>query len=300
MTESSWDRLIYDPLARQNPYEPWNSDRPYFNDEASAERWLAARREALDLVLAAVARSEWSERLVLRGSVLLKAWFGAKARDPADVDFVADRTGRNFDHREFDEIFRDIAIRAAARSGERVRIDPELAGDGVAERIWTYGSATTGRRVILAWDCPEHGIDGTLQLDFAFGETLADEPQYTKIPRCGHPGPRAKLRTATPHESLAWKVRWLISDEEDSAPRGKDLYDAVLLAEHCDLSPELLRRALAAASGIYTMPKLSELQNLAQHVNWADFCIDYPLLEDAHEEFVRRLVIALAPAFPLG
>ncbi|WP_408639390.1 nucleotidyl transferase AbiEii/AbiGii toxin family protein [Nocardia yamanashiensis] len=47
-----------------------------------------AHREAIDLVLAAVAASEWADNLVLRGSVLLTAWFGAQAREPRDVDFV--------------------------------------------------------------------------------------------------------------------------------------------------------------------------------------------------------------------
>ncbi|MGW0707253.1 nucleotidyl transferase AbiEii/AbiGii toxin family protein [Streptomyces sp. NPDC002643] len=47
-----------------------------------------ARRAALDHVLGLIAGAPWSETLVLRGSMVMPAWAGSRARDPADLDFV--------------------------------------------------------------------------------------------------------------------------------------------------------------------------------------------------------------------
>ncbi|SDJ60014.1 nucleotidyl transferase AbiEii/AbiGii toxin family protein [Streptomyces indicus] len=48
----------------------------------------AARRAALDHVLGLIAAAPWSELLVLRGSMVMPAWAGERAREPADLDFV--------------------------------------------------------------------------------------------------------------------------------------------------------------------------------------------------------------------
>ena len=48
----------------------------------------AARRAALDHVLALIADAPWSAEVVLRGSRVLAAWYGERAREAADLDFV--------------------------------------------------------------------------------------------------------------------------------------------------------------------------------------------------------------------
>ena len=60
-----------------------------------------------------------------------------------------------------------------------------------------------------------------------FCEDLPVAPVVTPIPHAE--GPPSQLRTATRELSVAWKLLWL---ETDSNPQAKDLYDAVLLAEH--------------------------------------------------------------------
>jgi hypothetical protein len=47
-----------------------------------------ARRAALDHVLALVAADDCGDSLVLRGSMAMLAWFGDRAREPADIDWV--------------------------------------------------------------------------------------------------------------------------------------------------------------------------------------------------------------------
>ncbi|HET9169463.1 MAG TPA: nucleotidyl transferase AbiEii/AbiGii toxin family protein [Actinospica sp.] len=51
-------------------------------------RIRAAHRAALDHVLGLVLELPWSGSLVLRGSRLLRAWLGDRAREPGDLDFV--------------------------------------------------------------------------------------------------------------------------------------------------------------------------------------------------------------------
>lgn len=50
--------------------------------------WAAARRGALDHVLALTAQAPWSEGLVLRGSMALAAWEPGGAREPQDLDWI--------------------------------------------------------------------------------------------------------------------------------------------------------------------------------------------------------------------
>ncbi|MFI9505663.1 nucleotidyl transferase AbiEii/AbiGii toxin family protein [Nocardia sp. NPDC052566] len=252
-------------------------------------------------MLAAIADSEWAKCLVLRGSALLKAWFGEKARDPKDLDFIVGPWARRRFDDEFEHMARDIAEGAAARSTTQVQISPMPMDYGAVEHIWTYGG-TPGRRLLLSWECPARSTRGHVQLDFATDEELAEQPQCTEIPRFGTTGQASTLLTATRSLSLAWKLLWLASDTIADLPQGKDLYDAVLLAEHCDLPPAVLHAVLSVNDFWYpgSNTRLDLLLDMAQQVDWQTFATDYPLLEDAHEEFAWRLVVAVAPTFPDG
>ncbi|MDI1465193.1 nucleotidyl transferase AbiEii/AbiGii toxin family protein [Catellatospora sp. KI3] len=89
------------------------------------------------------------------------------------------------------------------------------------------GAGGGGARLLLPWRFEE--LSGTLQLDFSYCEALPDAPVRIEIPRADG-GPPTALWTAGPELSLAWKLRWLEHDSHRGA-KGKDLYDAVLLAE---------------------------------------------------------------------
>ncbi|MFC4117387.1 hypothetical protein [Nonomuraea zeae] len=70
---------IFDPALKQFTHA-FRAGEPAFADEETGRRWRRARREAIDHLVGIVARSPWSENLVLRGSLLLEAWIGAEAR----------------------------------------------------------------------------------------------------------------------------------------------------------------------------------------------------------------------------
>ncbi|MFD9107290.1 nucleotidyl transferase AbiEii/AbiGii toxin family protein [Streptomyces bottropensis] len=57
----------------------------------SSERWRAAHRAVLDHLVRLVADSPLGNDTVLRGSMVMPAWVGARAREPADLDWIVPR-----------------------------------------------------------------------------------------------------------------------------------------------------------------------------------------------------------------
>ncbi|MGV9410460.1 nucleotidyl transferase AbiEii/AbiGii toxin family protein [Nocardia sp. NPDC003693] len=282
-------RPVFDPAAAGFSYGMRLSE-PHFEDASRAAGWLAARRAAIDHVLAAVAGSEWAGQLMVRGSVLLAAWFGAAAREPGDVDFVVLDRGWEVGSDRTTSMFGDLAARAAAESRAEdsdVRIDAAGAIDG---EIWTY-DRVPGRRLVLPWTSTRPGIpSGTVQLDFVFNESLPQDPAWTEIERVGAGGPPARLLAASPELSLAWKLLWIYTDVY---PEGKDLYDAVLLAENSTPTADLLERVVGQLS-------LANLGYAVFQVDWAEFAKDRPDLAHEQDAMIWRLTVALAPAFAPG
>ncbi|MFJ6566400.1 nucleotidyl transferase AbiEii/AbiGii toxin family protein [Streptomyces sp. NPDC091292] len=282
-------RPVFDPALKQYA-NAYRAADPVFPDPERDAAWHAARRTALDLVLAAVADSAWVESLVLRGSVLLSAWYGDAAREPGDLDFVVvparwkigdERTGRMLDG------ITEAAERVAAERGGEVRLS---ARGAVSEDIWTY-ERVPGRRLLIPWSAP--GLPGgDVQLDFVFNEKLPVEPQPAEV------APGTVVWAATPELSLAWKILWLVSDMHG---QGKDLYDAVLLAEHHPLRHSLLHEVFRLTDE-WPHPdrdeiRASDVEEALRYVEWHHFATEYPRFAGEERDFVGRLVRALRPTF---
>ncbi|WP_330460761.1 nucleotidyl transferase AbiEii/AbiGii toxin family protein [Streptomyces sp. NBC_00820] len=285
-------RSVFEPALKQygNAYRAAD---PRFADRQVEQAWREARRTALDLVLAAVADSVWGDSLVLRGSVLLRAWFGGAAREPGDLDFVVTPASWRIEEARTSAMLDGIAEAAEAaarRAGTAVRID---AAGAVSDEIWTY-DRVPGRRLVLPWTA-EGLPGGTVQLDFVFNESLPAAPEATPLPAMTG-DTRILLNAATAELSLAWKIMWLWTDTH---PQGKDLYDAVLLAEYTPLRYELLRQVflLAEPSDACRPVGLDEIASLAQTVEWNHFIAEYPDVTGNEADFAGRLSAALAPTF---
>ncbi|NUP37508.1 MAG: nucleotidyl transferase AbiEii/AbiGii toxin family protein [Streptomyces sp.] len=300
--EGVLQRPVFDPSMAHHA-RAMRAGEPQFEDAEAGRRWYAARRRATDLVLAAVADSPWAGHLVLRGSVLLRAWYGEAAREPGDLDFVVVPDSWQLEDERTDRMIDDIARAAdlrARRAAGPVRIDSRGA---VSDEIWTY-DRVPGRRLVIPWRATEDGVPpGTVQLDFVFNEPLPAPAAPTSIPRYADPDgppqespePPIRLDAATPELSLAWKILWLITDMH---PEGKDLYDAVLLAESTELSFELLRHVFQGVEGGYyeRNPVLLEWIGSVE-ADWFEFQKDHPQIKGLHGAYVRRLLKALAPTF---
>ncbi|MFD9126749.1 nucleotidyl transferase AbiEii/AbiGii toxin family protein [Kitasatospora sp. NPDC059571] len=287
--ERAVQRPVFDP-SLLGYTKAMRAGEPEFADPAVGERWYAARRTALDTVLAAVAGSPWADHLVLRGSVLLTAWFGADAREPGDLDFVVTPGDWELEDPRTDGMLDGLAAAAEALSGS-VRLH---AAGAVRDEIWTY-DRVPGRRLVLPWTAD--GVPGgTVQIDFVFTEPLPAPPVRTAIPPLAGAGEPALLLTADRGLSLAWKILWLVTD---GFAQGKDLYDAVLLAEAGGLDYGLLRDVFLGTDDGWWATRPVGPEDIAEPlecVEWDEFRKDHPRVGTA-EEYAARLLAALAPTF---
>ncbi|MGP3986015.1 nucleotidyl transferase AbiEii/AbiGii toxin family protein [Streptomyces sp. 3N207] len=299
--EAVVQRAVFDPSALHYA-NAMRLGNPEFADAETGERWFAARRRALDLVLATVAGSPWAEHLVLRGSVLLRAWYGEAAREPGDLDFVVEPADWQLEDERTERMLDELAHRADLRSHEAagdVRLDSRGA---VRDEIWTY-DRVPGRRLVIPWSA-EGVPGGTIQLDFVFNEPLPAPAARTAVPRPEGADGDAPLsiRAATRELSLAWKVLWLASDMH---PEAKDLYDAVLLAEDetVSLPFELLREVFRGVDYGYYDRNPVLLDRFAKEVgsstDWSEFTKEYPHLTVPDHDWGQRLAHALAATFAL-
>ncbi|MGK5559090.1 nucleotidyl transferase AbiEii/AbiGii toxin family protein [Actinomadura kijaniata] len=260
---------------------------------------------AVDHVLAVLAGSRWSRELVLRGSLPLTAWLGQAARQPGDLDWLAPaRSGPHDGHRA--QALMDGlvgALRLGARGPGGLRLDARQV-----RRTTTGGydlPEPLGQRLLVPWQAGEHA--GRVQIDVAFGPPPERPPVTVEVPRAD--GGATRVRAAPPELELAWKLAWLYHDQgwsQQGRARGKDLYDAVLLAERLRadgrvLPGGLLRAVLRTRVG----PRYGRLSDpeavLEWEVDWETFRRTHPQAtpdtensEDAGEVGEWRLRLALA------
>jgi hypothetical protein len=67
--------LVFDP-ALKHLSDGFRLGNPQFTAPEISRQWLHARRQVMDHLLALAIDSPWHQHLVLRGSLLLKAWLG--------------------------------------------------------------------------------------------------------------------------------------------------------------------------------------------------------------------------------
>ncbi|MGA3489271.1 nucleotidyl transferase AbiEii/AbiGii toxin family protein [Micromonosporaceae bacterium DT55] len=271
-----WQPAVFDPALKQ--YEDaYRAGEPVFADPAEGGRWRAARRGAMRHLLAVVADTHWAKHLVLRGSVTMPAWCGDAAREPGDVDFVVIPPSMAVHSADADAILAGIVEALRERPGAGLD-----AGRVESSDIWTYERAD-GRRLLVPF-ATDDGQVGSVQADFVFGEQLPIAPTPIRLDGIDRP-----LSAAGPALSLAWKLMWLATD---LYPQGKDLYDAVLLAERTIVERQLVRDLLRPEHGAEADDFTAE-SVLAWDVDWAEFVGEYPAIPGTAAHWRRRLALAL-------
>ncbi|MFD6231134.1 nucleotidyl transferase AbiEii/AbiGii toxin family protein [Streptomyces sp. NPDC060232] len=282
--------LVFDPALKHFRDGYRISDSAV--DAGLLPAWRAARRAALDVVARGVARSGWADSLVLRGSMLLAGWFGAAAREPHDLDFVVVPQVWGID-----EPRTELLLAAVAEAAERVAAEEGglvvQACEAVSEDIWTY-ERMPGRRLVLPWSAP--GLPGgQVQLDFVFNEPLPVAPEPAEVAG-------VVLPAATRELSLAWKLMWLAGD---MYPQGKDLYDAVLLAEDCVLPYRLLEEVFRlsgewAVGGGGHVPPTPDTFERFDGTDWTGFAQEYPGVDCSGRRYEDRMLALLEKTFGEG
>jgi hypothetical protein len=273
--------LVFDPALMDQRGRASRTADPAFSDEADAAAWRLARRSAMEQVLRVVGRSPWRESLVLRGGLLLQSWLPKTARESRDIDWIV--TSPEAEPLLLPEL---LDLLAADRfTPDAVELLPR---EHRLSEIWAY-DRVPGRRVLVPFQAA--GLPpGELQLDFVFGQLLPVAPVETELAML-HGAP-VRLRAVTRELALAWKILWLATDIN---PQGKDLYDAVLLAEDQEvaLPPELLVEVLRSAGAENTV--LADAVSADWDVDWPNFRLEYPAVVGSPREWVDRLAGALGP-----
>ncbi|MFE1396529.1 nucleotidyl transferase AbiEii/AbiGii toxin family protein [Nocardiopsis dassonvillei] len=275
---------VFDP-ALKHLDDAYRAGEPVFTDPGLGSRWWEANRRAMELALRAISGTPWRDSLMLRGSMLMPVWVGDAARRPRDLDFVVVPAETVPFGDPADRMFADVVGAVTDASAQGISFDAE----GVRlESIWTYERAP-GRRVVVPWRA-EGLPPGTVQIDVVFNESLPEPPVAVSVAGSDVLAAGAEL-------SLAWKVLWLYTD---TYPQGKDLYDAVLLAESARPSRELLVGVLRPELGdrAETVDErfLREEGSLDSD-EWDDFVSDCPWVEGDAGEWVDRFEAAMAPVF---
>lgn len=251
---------VFDPALKHLATALRKGD-PTFASEAERLQWTQHRADALTAVVARIGASALRTQLVVRGGITLGAWFPSAARPAKDADFVVVPSTLAVKSEAGEALIAQIR---AVLTEPFVAEDWRVEGVGLEiDSIWEYERAE-GRRFLLPFTTSS-GPRSAVQLDVVFGETLceAPEPIALKPIRLGvsdagvpYRSSPSTILAATQHESLAWKVLWMCTD---GWPQGKDLYDAVLLAEAI---PEdalarvhaLITHVIASAAGSYGAP----------------------------------------------
>ncbi|MEY9929149.1 hypothetical protein ABH926_003789 [Catenulispora sp. GP43] len=196
------------------------------------------------------------------------------------------RTGDWEESAPFEDLQR--RIRESPQVGAGVVLEAEQFEDSGG---WAYADyadyAMRGTRVTVPWRVEGSEVCGKVQMDFAMDEPMPARPRWTRIPRLD--GGFSVVLGAGPELSLVWKLMWLMEDSKEGISQGKDLYDAVVLAELAGLR-EGIRAGGSARAGL----RRRDVEGW--EVGWESFVAENPEVEGSLEQWKRRLVDALGLA----
>ncbi len=261
------------------------------------ESWHAVHDRAIRDVAVAIAQSPAAEHVVLRGGYALRLWFGASSRRARDLDFVVATREWDASGQPAITLLERITLAVNGIASTEFAFVPEAT---TLDDIWTY-DRVEGRRLTFRYQPARPDLHvhwGHVQVDVVFGEPLGDPVTRTALD--AHSG--AALNVASPRESLAWKLYWLWSDIHC---QGKDLYDAVLLAERAEPGSLVgLTGLLMLADSVGQCPiikgpvvlpaLLADLRRLDLRGEWGVFEREYPdLAAPGVEVLLSRLLVAL-------
>jgi uncharacterized protein (TIGR02996 family) len=255
---------------------------------------------------------------VLRGSTLLKRWFGEAARPAGDIDlewFQQPGWGGRFTSPV--EHARGLCMFAVGDHYgspiEFVEPDIPVPSDGVS--LWEYD--TPGVRCYTGWTWTDRKLRGVLQIDIAQAGSydLAGVATETiEFPRqWGEP---ARLLAYSPEMLLAAKLSWIVRHVQcKTAPEGrcfltflgepKDLFDAHLLLTQGRLRPEVFQSAFLAVAiedkldwnrlDVLLDQRLGPPEDDA-FPNWTDvFARHEKLIHQPPAEMLRTVIARLRP-----
>ncbi|MCY3995613.1 MAG: nucleotidyl transferase AbiEii/AbiGii toxin family protein [Rhodobacter sp.] len=193
---------------------------------------LVLTRYANERLLYRLAESVHADRFVLKGAVLLMAWFDEPFRGTRDVDLLG--------HGDPDPavvlgVFQDILAR---EGDDGVRFDAKGAEIGRIREETEYG----GLRIKTTADVG--GVRVPIRIDVGFGDATEPQPEELTLPGLLDMPP-AKLRGYARETVIAEKFQAMVALGLTNT-RIKDYYDVWLLSQSFEFDEGQLARAIAA------------------------------------------------------
>lgn len=190
-------------------------------------------RFAIERFLYRLSKSRHAERFVLKGALLLLAWFGETIRPTRDADLLG--LG-NLEPGSLEEVFRDMCIEEVEPDG--MKFDPSSVKVRLIRREDPYG----GHRVTLI------GYLGTarlpIQVDVGLGDVVKPEPVWLAYPTLlNHPAPQ--IRAYQPETTIAEKLHALVALGVRTS-RLRDFFDLWVLASEKGFDGAVLVSAVQA------------------------------------------------------
>jgi len=189
---------------------------------------------AVERLLYRISRSSQSDRFVLKGAMLFRAWTGSLHRPTQDVDLLGygdpepDRIAESFAAilREVTDESDGLVFDEETVTAEEIRGAQEYGG----VRVRVPATLGTARVVV--------------QVDVGFGDAITPEATEREFPPLlGHDAPR--IRAYPPETAVAEKVEAICSIGIANS-RMKDYYDLIAISRRFDFDGRTLAQAIAA------------------------------------------------------
>jgi len=234
---------------------------------------------AVERLLYRIGRSSRSDRFVLKGAMLFRAWTGSLHRPTQDVDLLGygdpepDRVAESFAAilREVNDESDGLVFDDAAVTAEGIRGAQEYGG----VRLRVPATLGTARVVV--------------RVDVGFGDAITPEATAREFPPLlGHDAPQ--IRTYPPETAVAEKVEAICSIGIANS-RMKDYYDLIAISRRFDLDGGTLAHAIAA-----TFARRGTRIPTEQPVGLSDRFAEDDQKRTQWGAFVRRTRLPDAPA----
>lgn len=180
-----------------------------------------------------LSQSKYNERFILKGGLMLKAWYGIEARPTKDIDMLA-RVNNSIDNLK--SIVQEIISVGVSNDG--IIFDPtSIIGEEIRK-----DAEYQGVRIILKGSFDK--IPVHIQIDFGFGDVVSPNPNWIDYPELLNFG-MPHLQVYTPESLIAEKYHAIVYLGEYNT-RMKDFYDIYLLAQNNTFDGKILSTAIAA------------------------------------------------------
>jgi predicted nucleotidyltransferase component of viral defense system len=193
---------------------------------------LVLTRFALERLLYRLSKSQYADRFVLKGAMLLTTWFDDPTRPTRDIDLLG------FGDPDSDQILQAFREIMQVEVEDGIDFEPDSLGIDRIREDDRYGGVRMRARAILA------GARISVVIDIGFGDAIEPGLEQLVYPTLlDFPAPQ--LRAYAQETVIAEKFQAMV-DLGRANSRMKDFYDIWLLAKSFHFENDRLARAIAA------------------------------------------------------